>query len=688
MQGFKNWMTGSGTSNQTVVKPNILPFMEWALNENTVSQILKQKKSPKIQKALREAKGFVQRNLEEANERSVATIAKWYVWVYLKEIGSDFGDFTPWLQTTFVAHRDFIASGLDESGNLILNNLKSSFNDPKYTLGNLGSDIDLWHERLEASAGSMPAEGDVYLDLAHLGSGWEGWKWIDLGAGSCSQEGKAMGHCGNVGAKEGDTILSLRDPKGKAHLSFILNDGKLGEMKGRANTKPKPAFHPAIVELLKQDEVQYVIGGGYLPENNFSLDDLDDDVKAELLEEKPDLESGIDAQIEEIEERLTEIGEEYNSKWEFCHADATADENDGKIYINIRGGWYLDIGDWDVAGLPKWNDREKKNELDVAIKAALKGLDIGDATIDGDSIRCDIENEWSSNVSYDDPDEFDSYCSYLDSDIEPKKQQCEQAIMSALMELGYMDPSFSSQVLGYADDQESEAQWRDNEFRHFSWGEAEADDETAPHTIQVWLENPDKFILGNLEGMSDNAFRRGNKWEQEGFKTFQQTMNKYLYELAQRQAKMATQQQVLPGFQNPQQNPPFSDDLKVKPVINLTKEYGGQVIYMGLEFFFTMMDSKEDIMEAKAFISFLDNNLDAFMKIAQQTFNNHVLPAYRQSQEPQQQQVVPQQQQAVQPQVPVAQPQPPQPNEGFRSFYNVLSAVDNQILDRSVVHLS
>ncbi len=110
----------------------------------------------------------------------------------------------------------------------------------------------------------------------------DGYKWVDLGRAYCSKEAKAMGHCGNAPAKNSkQTILSLRAPmpNGVAGvrpvLTFILHpDGSLGQMKGRANTKPKREYHDYIIALLNHPRITGIRGGGYAAENNFSLGDL------------------------------------------------------------------------------------------------------------------------------------------------------------------------------------------------------------------------------------------------------------------------------------------------------------------------------------------------------------------------------------------------------------------------------
>jgi hypothetical protein len=127
----------------------------------------------------------------------------------------------------------------------------------------------------------------------------DGWKWINLNRPSCRREAQAMGHCGNqqAGAQSTDTILSLREPLEKTiwrpHATFILKkNGTLGEMKGYANSKPDEKYHHYIVALLKLPIIKGLVGGGYLPENNFDLSDLNKNQYDEVIAANPGLSSG------------------------------------------------------------------------------------------------------------------------------------------------------------------------------------------------------------------------------------------------------------------------------------------------------------------------------------------------------------------------------------------------------------
>jgi hypothetical protein len=126
--------------------------------------------------------------------------------------------------------------------------------------------------------------------------------WFGLGVGACENEGKAMGHCGNVPSEvEGDELLSLRTEHKiknqiyhEPHLTFVVNNGFLGEMKGRANTKPSKEYHRDIANLLKNPNIKGVIGGGHAPENNFEFNDLSPELQREVKEANPDLITSVD----------------------------------------------------------------------------------------------------------------------------------------------------------------------------------------------------------------------------------------------------------------------------------------------------------------------------------------------------------------------------------------------------------
>lgn len=154
-------------------------------------------------------------------------------------------------------------------------------------------------------------ENDVWIDITNelknkliekvIDFG-DGFAWLDLKKPYCQIEGDAMGHCGNRGnPRPGDTIYSLRKIVKKNNkilsrpsLTFIVNNGSLGESKGRANGKPNEKYHPYILKLLttKIDDkwiIENISGGGYAAENNFKINDLSDELKQQLFAVRKDL---------------------------------------------------------------------------------------------------------------------------------------------------------------------------------------------------------------------------------------------------------------------------------------------------------------------------------------------------------------------------------------------------------------
>jgi hypothetical protein len=121
--------------------------------------------------------------------------------------------------------------------------------------------------------------------------------WFLLSVRACENEGKAMGHCGNIPSKwENDELLSLRTEHKvrdkiyhEPHLTFVVNNGFLGEMKGRGNTKPTKEYYRDIANLLKDRRIKGVVGGGYGSKNNFEFSDLSPELQKEVKAANPDL---------------------------------------------------------------------------------------------------------------------------------------------------------------------------------------------------------------------------------------------------------------------------------------------------------------------------------------------------------------------------------------------------------------
>lgn len=180
-----------------------------------------------------------------------------------------------------------------------------------------GDDVDAKNWAEDKQLIEQHSDDDVIMKFP------DGYCWVDLNTPADNDEGKAMGHCGNRASyKSDETILSLRKSvnyQGKKWwrpvCTFILDGNRyLGEMKGRANKKPQVRYHPYIIALLKSKYVEGIKGGGFMPGNNFSLDDLDDSQRNELIEMKPELggllplyrKEGMTSRVEDMIDRSLE----------------------------------------------------------------------------------------------------------------------------------------------------------------------------------------------------------------------------------------------------------------------------------------------------------------------------------------------------------------------------------------------
>lgn len=175
-----------------------------------------------------------------------------------------------------------------------------------------------FNDAADDSDKALPQTENSYSDAEKLIDFADGFAWWNLNVQYCKAEGGAMGHCGNDSnmKKNGDCLLSLRKRTTVGdrvidvpYLTFILDaKHRLGEMKGRGNKKPAERYHKYITALLLNPIVEGIKGGGYLPENNFSLKDLPEEDQETILEQKPELERGKSADFNEKLQELRNAG--------------------------------------------------------------------------------------------------------------------------------------------------------------------------------------------------------------------------------------------------------------------------------------------------------------------------------------------------------------------------------------------
>jgi hypothetical protein len=238
--------------------------------------------------------------------------------------------------------------------------VKQYMSNPDFAWINLQQKNDEYHTMLKQSKNRSYGPEQHEAPLTILKNYSNGFAWARFESGYCQQYGKSMAHCGNAGRKDGDKIYTFFDQKTHIHyLTFIVNDGLLGEAKAYENSKP-PAKSLSVIGrpdltslpiqpyykdfFLLQENGQYVIqsikGGGYKPENNLTFKDLEPQYQEEIEEAIPDINNYHEIRFQKEKKKLKEIeksnqmrniGVHYNIDW----------HNDSEFYIDL--GASIDI---------------------------------------------------------------------------------------------------------------------------------------------------------------------------------------------------------------------------------------------------------------------------------------------------------------------------------------------------------
>ncbi len=231
----------------------------------------------------------------------------------------------------------------------------------------------------------------------------DGFYWIDLENTDCKDEAESMGHCGIT--NKGTTILSLRDFNKVPHVTIAYNedDNIFTQIKGRGNTKPIKRYHPYIVDLIILLNVK-----GFETEYNrkedFSPDDLDDDLYKELEEKNP---TYIENSKEMSEEELIEKYKQYlNNNW--------IDE----IEINPYCFWE-NIDDKNVIKTLMQNDIDQSSIEDIFDDNLIVKYIINN--VDENDVKKYLKNE--HNYNDDDFNEYDNFRDFLEIKIDTEKLQ-------------------------------------------------------------------------------------------------------------------------------------------------------------------------------------------------------------------------------------------------------------------------
>jgi hypothetical protein len=190
-----------------------------------------------------------------------------------------------------------------------------------FTLAQANDQASKWHKSLATDTSTDDVEDDLEnSDREILHKYKDGMYWVNLNTNDCSIEGGRMGHCGTTNK---DTLLSLRDKSNnsKVTVSIAKTYKTIGQIKGKANSRPHSKYDEYIVDLIIRLGVEE-----YDPEFYPSADFQPYAVKSEEL--RSQLKKQAPSYVKSVEEL---IESDDDVLWDFIrrdkgYANATEDE--------------------------------------------------------------------------------------------------------------------------------------------------------------------------------------------------------------------------------------------------------------------------------------------------------------------------------------------------------------------------
>lgn len=159
-----------------------------------------------------------------------------------------------------------------------------------------------WHEYIAKGGGGAVTTGSIAIQYK------DGFYWVNLETNVCEEEGKQAGHCGRGEFGADSNLYSLRTPQHKIALTADVNKKTRDcrQMRGNANTKPKPEYHKYIIDFLTNKKINIKaisFSNAWKAGANFHLKDLSEKDYQKLLKVHPDWEM---PEYGDIQSRLDE----------------------------------------------------------------------------------------------------------------------------------------------------------------------------------------------------------------------------------------------------------------------------------------------------------------------------------------------------------------------------------------------
>lgn len=282
------------------------------------------------------------------------------------------------------AHNDLRLHDVSKMG--FKEGLQSLLDKDKELTATAASTSKLWDPSQEPDTHEMEV-GDKtgFLGIGgYKSKSKTGKKWFNMSRSGNKDFGAVAGHCGN-GDHNPDSNNQLHylasevakdgETHHKPHVTIINAGGYLGEMKGNFNKKPNEEDHEDIMDYLAHPDVKGIIGGGFLPHQNFSVQDLTSEQQKRLKKMRPHIDTL------DTDEKLDP------KRFPAEHADAINGHNSAVTTMNNFGHNMEDVvkaykkdrvyhGDMaSIVAHPKFYTKLNKEHLEGILNHALKGIE-------------------------------------------------------------------------------------------------------------------------------------------------------------------------------------------------------------------------------------------------------------------------------------------------------------------------
>ena len=174
-----------------------------------------------------------------------------------------------------------------------INEIPFGWKRPDTLLEEMRECEEAWQDQLERYKRLLPIKSPfpVFLETSN-----PNFVWFNSESDSCEYDLEAMGDCAH---DEGATLLLLWERVEQEGEEYWLprvrsswfenSDGKIGQIKGAANSKPKEKYWPYILEMLYDERIKGVKKGTWNVENDFSVTWLTEEEQDEVAVTKSTL---------------------------------------------------------------------------------------------------------------------------------------------------------------------------------------------------------------------------------------------------------------------------------------------------------------------------------------------------------------------------------------------------------------